>query len=88
MQYQQNPTQEESQRLEKSFDELFGTRTGYEKLDERIAKSREKKAGLLMVLKHPEVPLHNNRAELAVRARVRKRDVFIKVRAMGGDGRV
>jgi hypothetical protein len=43
---------------------LFGTKTGYEALDEKIAKTRENKAGLLAVLRHPEVPLHNNASEL------------------------
>lgn len=33
-------------------------------LDERIAITRGKKAHLLMVLEHPEIPLHNNPAEL------------------------
>lgn len=84
MKYQENPTREESERLEKRFDELFATRTGYEKLDERIEKTREKKEGLLAVLKHPEVPLNNNRAELAVRARVRKRDVSLSAQTEEG----
>ena len=35
----------------------------------------EKRRGLLPVLEHPEIPLHNNPAELAVRRRVRKRAV-------------
>ena len=54
---------------------LFATVTGYRALDERIAKTQLKKASLLMVLEHPEIPLHNNPAELAARQRVRKRDV-------------
>jgi len=44
-------------------------------LNERIAKSRARKAILLAVLAHPEIPLHNNPAELGARQRVRKRDV-------------
>ena len=54
---------------------LFATQTGYEALDERIAKTRAKKTSLLLVLKHPEIPLHNNASELGGRRRVRKRDV-------------
>ncbi len=84
LKYQENPTPEERERLEKRFDELFASRTGYEKLDERIEKTREKKEGLLAVLKHPEVPLNNNRAELAVRARVRKRDVSLSAQTEEG----
>jgi len=61
--------------LESAFDDLFTTQTGYETLDERIAKTRAKKPFLLLVLKHPELPLHNNASELGVRRRVRKRDI-------------
>jgi hypothetical protein len=49
--------------------------TGYRALDDRIAKTKEKKVALLLVLAHPEIPLHNNPAELGARQRVRKRDV-------------
>jgi hypothetical protein len=35
------------------------------------------KSELLMVLKHPEVPLHNNESELGARAQVRRRDVSL-----------
>ena len=63
---------------------MFSTCTGYDALDARIAKTREKKASLLMVLKHPEVPLHNNPAELEARQRVRKRDVSFGPRTQDG----
>src|SRR6266581_6179515 len=73
--YREQPTPEEAARLEEEFEALFSTVTGYTALDERIAKTRAKKHCLLMVLVHPEIPLHNNPAELGARARVRKRDV-------------
>jgi len=73
--YCAKPTAQERTRLEKRFDELFTTHTGYHDLDQRIAKTLAKKDSLLQVLEHPELPLHNNASELAVRQRVRKRDV-------------
>lgn len=73
--YREHPTPEDHARLEREFDELFSTVTGYEALDERIAKTKTKKRFLLMVLDHPEIPLHNNPAELGARKRVRQRDV-------------
>lgn len=82
--YKQKPDQEEAARLERRFDELFGTRTGYATLDERIEKTRAKKTSLLAVLRHPEVPLHNNAAELGARARVRKRTVSLGPRTAEG----
>jgi hypothetical protein len=82
--YQEHPTPEEKARLEKEFDRLFSTRTGYDQLDARIAKTQEKKASLLMVLRYPEIPLHNNPVELEARQRVRKRDVSFGPRTTEG----
>jgi hypothetical protein len=82
--YRQHPTPQECSRLEAAFDSLFATRSGYDELDKRIAKTQAKKAALLLVLKYPELPLHNNPAELAVRQRVRKRDVSFGPRTQDG----
>ena len=82
--YQQQPTPPEAARLSKAFDDLFATVTGYTALDERIAKSQAKKDALLMVLKHPEIPLHNNPAELEARRRRRKSDVRLGPRTEAG----
>jgi hypothetical protein len=82
--YREHATPEEAGRLAGEFEALFSTVTGYDALDERIAKTRAKKAGLLMALTHPEVPLHNNPAELGARARVRKRDVSFGPRTREG----
>ena len=73
----ENSSHEEAEALSAKFDQLFSSKTGYPALDERIAKSKDKKSELLMVLKHPELPLHNNDAELGARAQVRKRDVSL-----------
>jgi len=82
--YREHPTPEDRARLENKFDELFSTVTGYEALDERIAKTKAKKWFLLMVLEHPEIPLHNNPAELGARKRVRQRDVSFGTRTEDG----
>ena len=82
--YQEQPTPAEAARLDGEFDTLFSTVTGYTALDERIAKTRAKKACLLRVLSHPEIPLRNNPAELGARARVRKRDVSFGPRTRKG----
>jgi hypothetical protein len=72
------PDAEVVEQLANEFDQLFSTETKYEQLDERISKTREKKKNLLLVLTMPEIPLHNNAAELAARAKVRKRDVSLQ----------
>jgi hypothetical protein len=68
-----NPTA--ATRLRRAFDRLFATTTGYAALDRRIAITRSHKTVLLQVLDHPELPLHNNAAELGARRRVRKRKI-------------
>jgi len=82
--YCQQPTGEEHLRLETEFDELFSRHTGYDALDQRIAKTNAKKDSLLLVLHYPELPLHNNASELGVRQRVRKRDVSFGPRTEDG----
>jgi len=82
--YRAAPTAAERARLDAAFDTLFARRTSYWHLDERIAKTAAKKAALLCVLDHPEVPLHNNPAELGARHRVRKRDVSFGPRSQAG----
>ena len=82
--YKDNPTQQEAQRLEALFDSLFAIKTEYADLDARIAKTREKKENLLLVLTHPEIPLQNNPAELCARVVVRKRDVSLHCKTKAG----
>ena len=82
--YRQKPTVEEHLRLETEFDDLFSSHTGYDALDQRIAKTKAKKDSLLLVLKYPELPLHNNASELGVRQRVRKRDLSFGPRTEDG----
>ncbi len=82
--YRAAPTALERAHLDAAFDTLFARRTGYWHLDERIAKTAVKKEALLCVLAHPDVPLHNNPAELGARHRVRKRDVSFGPRSQAG----
>lgn len=79
-----DPTPENVARLEAEFDDLFSTVTGYAGLDRRIAMTRDKKDALLMVFRHPEIPLHNNPVEIEIRRRVRKRDVSFGPRTEDG----
>ena len=82
--YRQAPSPTQADRLRTDFETLFGTTTGYQALDQRIAKTLAKQDRLLLVLNYPELPLHNNPAELAVRQRVRKRDISFGPRTNDG----
>ena len=82
--YKEKPDIKIAQQLEKEFDALFETKTGYQELDDRIQKTKANKQELLVVLKHPYVPLHNNDSELAVRKEVRHRDISLQTRTDKG----
>lgn len=82
--YREAPSASEAVRLRTDFATLFSTITGFDALDRRIAMTLAKQERLLLVLEHPEVPLHNNPAELAVRQRVRKRDISFGPRTDDG----
>ena len=84
LQFKQQPNEAEATRLSEEFDQLFSTHTGYDLLDDRVAKTRAKKAELLAVLRHPELPLHNNAAELGARVQARFRDVSFQTRSEAG----
>ncbi len=82
--YKKNPNQKEKIRLSDLFDEIFSTETGYDQLDERIKLTKAKKDNLLVVLDHPDTPLHNNPAELALRMYVIKRKISSGTRTYEG----
>jgi len=77
LQFKQDPSQENADKLSAEFDKLVSTETNYEALNELINKTKEIKSELLLTLKYPEIPLHNNAAELGAREQVRKRDVSL-----------
>ncbi len=82
--YKQAPDELTAKQLSTDFDRIFSQVTGYEQLDERIAKTKAKKEELLVVLKHPYIPLHNNDSELAARKEVRYRDISFQTRVPKG----
>jgi hypothetical protein len=82
--YKKNPTEAEKIRLSNLFDEIFSTKTEYDGLDNRIGLTKKKKDSLLVVLDHPDTPLHNNPAELALRMYVIKRKISFGTRSEDG----
>ena len=73
--YQKKPAIPLAKTLTDTFDSLFSTQTGYQQLDERIQKTKDKREQLLLVLQYPTLPLHNNASELGARTQARYRDV-------------
>ena len=71
-------------RLSDRFEEVFGQQVSYSALQATLERTHKKKERLLLVLEHPELPLHNNDMELGARKRVRKRDVSFGPRSRAG----
>lgn len=84
LKYKENPKLETAARLSSEFDNLFSTKTGYDALDDRIEKTRSKKEDLLLVLKYPWLPLHNNDSELGARVEKRRQDVSLQTKSDEG----
>lgn len=82
--YQAAPEAARAVWLRKKFRRLFSTVTAYGELNAVIARTKAKETELLLVLKYPAIPLHNNAAELGARVRVRKRDVSFGPRSPTG----
>ena len=82
--YKITPTQATAEYLSNEFDSLFSTKTNYDKLDERIAKTKENKSQLLKVLQYPMIPLHNNDSELGARDQGRRRDISFHTMSHAG----
>lgn len=73
--YKLQPDPKESERLEKCFDELCATTTSYQLLNNALRRLGKNKSELLLVLKYPEIPLHNNLSENDIREYVKKRKI-------------
>jgi hypothetical protein len=72
--YKSLPNIDLRREIEQRFESLFATTTGYFELDKRIALTYDDRNKLLMVLDFPEIPLHNNGSEIAVREGVLKKE--------------
>jgi hypothetical protein len=72
--YRGAPCEGQRARLSAEFDRLFQQRTGYPALNDALSLLHAKRDGLLAVLEHPHLPLHNNLSETDIReyARLRK----------------
>ena len=79
--YRETPTPQRRGRLDNDFDRLFLRKTSWPELDEELRKIHGKKSELLLVLEHPEIPLHNNLSENDIRQYVKKRKISAGTRS-------
>ena len=82
--YRDSPNRDKAYELELEFWKLFNEKTSYEQLDQRKRLTALKVHELLLVLEHPELPLHNNPAELAARTMVQRRNISYATQTQQG----
>jgi regulator of replication initiation timing len=82
--YKDAPSEETAEKLRSEFWKLFDSDSGYQQLDERKRLTLLKSSELLYVLEHPELPLHNNPAELAARTMVQRRNISYATQTLEG----
>jgi hypothetical protein len=82
--YKLHPDPAQKPILEARFDTLVEQRTGYPNVNQVLKSMRERKADLLRVLEHPEIPLHNNAEESDIREFVKRRKISGGTRSAAG----
>jgi hypothetical protein len=82
--YRQAPTRRRARHLERRFDAIFSTETGFASLDRLLARLGAQKDELLMVLKRPDIPLHTNGSENDIRCQVTRRKISAGTRSDAG----
>lgn len=73
--YKDKPQKRRRQQIERAFETLFQRRTSFESLNLALRRIYDNRVELLLVLDHPELPLHNNSAESDIREYVKRRKV-------------
>jgi hypothetical protein len=83
-QYKEKPKPAAKKRLEKFFDDIFTQKTASATLNTALGRIYSNKSELLLVLERPDIPLHNNGAENAIREYVKKRKISGSTRSENG----
>jgi hypothetical protein len=82
--YKENPNPNDQKRLADEFDEIFSQTTSCATLNAILKRIYSNKSELLLVLKRPDIPLHNNGSENAIRDYVKKRKISGSTRSDTG----
>jgi hypothetical protein len=73
--YKTDPSPRRRAELRARFDRIFKQPTGFASLDRLLARLHSKKPELLLVLDHPQIPLHTNGSENDIRCQVTRRKI-------------
>ena len=83
-QFKTNPLKQNKAKIEKHFDKIVSQNTSFHCLNLFLKTLAKNKNELLMVLDHPQLPLHNNGSEREIREYVTKRKVSAGTRSNSG----
>ncbi len=82
--YCRDPTRPRRRALERRFDRIFTTRTGFATLDRLLERLHANRDELLAALERPDIPLHTNTSENDIRCQVIKRKISGGTRSEAG----
>lgn len=82
--FKNNQTRELRMQVRSEFDRICNIKTLVKPLDEQLGRTKANKKELLLFLKYPQLPLHNNMAEIDIRERVIKRKISLQNRSLEG----
>ena len=73
--YKISPSDKLADEINERFDAIFTQKTRFESLNQLLKRQHKNKSELLLVLRHPELPLHNNLSEGDIREYVKRRKI-------------
>ena len=82
--YKLSPDEPKKKQIEECFDKIFTRETCFATLQQVIKRIFQRKDELLLALKYPGIPLHNNMSESDIREYVTKRKVSGSTRSSPG----
>jgi hypothetical protein len=82
--FKDKPTDKKKQQVVKNFDAICNWQTKWLALKKGLDKIKTYKTELLVALKYPSVPLHNNQSESDIREYVKKRKISGSTRSDNG----
>jgi len=82
--FSQSPSDSKRSEITAMFDEVFNRSGITDGLDELLRNTYSRKEGLLQVLNHPHIPLHNNDCERDIREYVKRRKISGTTRSVAG----
>lgn len=82
--YKKNPSEAKAKQIESGFDAISQVKSDWVALNQALQKLTSNKEELLLVLKRPEIPLHNNTSERDIREYVKRRKISGSTRSEMG----